>query len=228
MEDLTPDSAETCNLLERVRAGDQDAFNRLFARHRAELRRFVELRLDRKLRRRLDASDVVQETQLEAASRLPDFLQRYNDRFQRKPKDRRSAYRRAPKASQLNQILCLKYHRVVANNHTVSLGGKTLDLGRCHGKSHARKRIIVQVALDGKISFWHRGERIGTGPQIHGELRCDPSLLAAQLPSQPTTKEPLDPPPLQVSPKPRESSAYKPPPDHPWRRPIRPDRRPVL
>jgi len=39
-------------------------------------RRFVELRLDRKLRRRLDASDVVQETQLEAASRLADFLER--------------------------------------------------------------------------------------------------------------------------------------------------------
>jgi len=76
MEDLTPDSAETCKLLERVRAGDQEAFNRLFARHRAELRQFVELRLDRKLRRRLDSSDVVQETQLEAASRLADFLER--------------------------------------------------------------------------------------------------------------------------------------------------------
>lgn len=76
MEDLTPDSAETCKLLDRVRAGEEDAFNRLFARHRTELRRFVELRLDQRLRRRLDSSDVVQETQLEAARRLADFLER--------------------------------------------------------------------------------------------------------------------------------------------------------
>jgi RNA polymerase sigma-70 factor (ECF subfamily) len=42
----------------------------------ARLRAFVELRLDPHLRARLDASDVVQEANLEATRRLPDFLRR--------------------------------------------------------------------------------------------------------------------------------------------------------
>jgi RNA polymerase sigma-70 factor (ECF subfamily) len=52
------------------------ALDRLLEGHRAGLRRAVELRLDPKLRARLDASDVVQEAQLEAARRIDDFLQR--------------------------------------------------------------------------------------------------------------------------------------------------------
>src|SRR5260370_42479653 len=76
MGDVTPDSAETQDLLRRARAGDQTAFERLFAEHRPQLRRFVELRLDPKLRARIDASDVVQETQMEVLGRLADYLQR--------------------------------------------------------------------------------------------------------------------------------------------------------
>jgi RNA polymerase sigma-70 factor (ECF subfamily) len=76
MGELIPDSAETQELLRRIRAGDKAAFERLFAEHRPQLRRFVEMRLDPKLRARLDASDVVQETQMEVLSRLADFLER--------------------------------------------------------------------------------------------------------------------------------------------------------
>jgi RNA polymerase sigma-70 factor (ECF subfamily) len=72
----TPDSHETCRLLEQARTGDRAAFNALFARHRPRLRRFVALRLDTRLRARVDPSDVVQETQLEAYRRLDDFLRR--------------------------------------------------------------------------------------------------------------------------------------------------------
>jgi RNA polymerase sigma-70 factor (ECF subfamily) len=76
MDEVTPDSAETQRLLERVRAGDRLAFEELFARHRSYVRQVVELRLDPRLRARLDPSDVVQETHLEAFRRLPDFLNR--------------------------------------------------------------------------------------------------------------------------------------------------------
>jgi len=62
--------------LERIKAGDGRAFDALFARHRASLRSFVELRLDPRIRARVDPSDVVQETQLEAYERLRDFLER--------------------------------------------------------------------------------------------------------------------------------------------------------
>ena len=76
MDELTPDSDEIRGLLEEARAGDRRAFDQLLARHRAELRQFVELRMDPRMRGRVDASDVVQETQLEVYRRLEDFLDR--------------------------------------------------------------------------------------------------------------------------------------------------------
>jgi RNA polymerase sigma-70 factor (ECF subfamily) len=71
-----PDSEATSRLLDRIRAGEREAFEELFARHRPLLRRLFELRLDPRLRGRLDPSDVVQETQLEAYRQLPSFLER--------------------------------------------------------------------------------------------------------------------------------------------------------
>src|SRR5213080_2671874 len=76
MEPGVPDSAETRRLLTQAQAGDRAAFERLFARHQKELHQVVALRLDRRLRARVDADDVVQETQLEALRRFEDFLQR--------------------------------------------------------------------------------------------------------------------------------------------------------
>lgn len=76
MDEMQPDSDETRDLLEEVRAGDRQAFERLFARHRGPLRDFVERRLDPRVRARVDPSDVVQETQLEVYQRLDDFLRR--------------------------------------------------------------------------------------------------------------------------------------------------------
>src|SRR5262245_17463769 len=76
MEQDPSDSLETRNLLERARQGDRQAFERLFAQYRAYLRRVVELRIDARLRLRLDPSDVVQDAQLEAFRRLADYLER--------------------------------------------------------------------------------------------------------------------------------------------------------
>ena len=67
-------STETARLLEQARAGDQAAVNELFARHRARLRRMVELRLDRRLQARIDASDVLQEAYVDAGTRLDEYL----------------------------------------------------------------------------------------------------------------------------------------------------------
>jgi RNA polymerase sigma-70 factor (ECF subfamily) len=76
MASPTPDSAETYELLEQASAGDRNALEQLFCRYRPALRRFIELRLDAGLRQRVDASDVVQEAELEAYRRLQDFLRR--------------------------------------------------------------------------------------------------------------------------------------------------------
>ena len=76
MNEVRSDSERTLRLLEKIEAGDQAAFNRLFARHRSVLLNVVAARLDPRIRARIDASDVVQETQLEAYRRLPDYLAR--------------------------------------------------------------------------------------------------------------------------------------------------------
>jgi RNA polymerase sigma-70 factor (ECF subfamily) len=74
MNDLLPDSAQTQSLLQRAQTGDRQAYEELFARHRAYLRQVVELRLDPRLRTRVDPSDVVQEAHLEAFRRLGTYL----------------------------------------------------------------------------------------------------------------------------------------------------------
>ncbi len=76
MPDIHPDSAETCALLERLRGGEPEALGSLLEHYRRSMYQFVELRLDRRVRARLDPSDVVQEAQLEISRRIDDFLRR--------------------------------------------------------------------------------------------------------------------------------------------------------
>jgi RNA polymerase sigma-70 factor (ECF subfamily) len=76
MEPAKPNSDNTEQLLQEARAGDRRAFEDLFRRHRSYLRQVVALRLDPRLRARLDPSDVVQDAQLEAFRRFGDFVER--------------------------------------------------------------------------------------------------------------------------------------------------------
>jgi RNA polymerase sigma-70 factor (ECF subfamily) len=71
---MDQNSAETGRLVGQARGGDPAALNELFARHRSRLRRMVEMRLDRRLQGRVDASDVIQESFLDAARKLDDYL----------------------------------------------------------------------------------------------------------------------------------------------------------
>lgn len=69
-----PESDETQELLRSVSAGNGDAVNCLLMRHREALKRMVQLRLDRALGARVDASDIVQEVLWDASRRLGDYL----------------------------------------------------------------------------------------------------------------------------------------------------------
>jgi len=71
---MWPNSAETQELLSAARSGDSDARNQLLERHREALRRMVDLRMDPMLKRRVDASDIVQDVLVEAHGRLSDYL----------------------------------------------------------------------------------------------------------------------------------------------------------
>src|SRR5262245_46889691 len=64
---------DTEQLLDRVAQGDRAARGQLLERHRPRLRQMVALRLDRRLRARVDPSDVVQETLAEADAKLSGY-----------------------------------------------------------------------------------------------------------------------------------------------------------
>jgi RNA polymerase sigma-70 factor (ECF subfamily) len=72
---MWPDADKTKRLLEGARNGDDDAINRLLDRHRDALRRMVGMRLDQRIRQRVDVSDVIQDVLIEANRRLQDYLQ---------------------------------------------------------------------------------------------------------------------------------------------------------
>ncbi len=71
---MWPDSEQTAELLAAAGDGNATAVNRLLDRHREALRRMVELRMDQTLRRRVDASDIVQDVLIEANRRLTEYL----------------------------------------------------------------------------------------------------------------------------------------------------------
>jgi RNA polymerase sigma-70 factor (ECF subfamily) len=71
---IWPAEEQTETLLTAVREGDDDAVNRLLEKHRAPIRRLVELRLDRKVQQRVAVSDVVQDVMIEANGRLQKYL----------------------------------------------------------------------------------------------------------------------------------------------------------
>jgi RNA polymerase sigma-70 factor (ECF subfamily) len=60
--------------IEQLRGGDRGALATLFDRYRDRLRRMVELRIDPRVRARLDASDVLQEAFLDVAHDLDAYL----------------------------------------------------------------------------------------------------------------------------------------------------------
>jgi RNA polymerase sigma-70 factor, ECF subfamily len=70
--DKTPGDAT--DPIEQLRGGGRQALAALFEKYRDRLRRMVELRLDQRIRARLDASDVVQDAFLDVARDLDAYL----------------------------------------------------------------------------------------------------------------------------------------------------------
>jgi RNA polymerase sigma-70 factor (ECF subfamily) len=71
---MWPQSDQTQELIDAAKEGNDDAAERLLDRHRVALRRMIEMRLDRRIQQRVDASDIVQEVLIEANRRLQRYL----------------------------------------------------------------------------------------------------------------------------------------------------------
>src|SRR5262245_34795392 len=70
---MTTEARDDSALLRAAAAGDQEALSDLFARHRDRLKRMIHLRLSRRLQGRVDDSDILQESYLEIARKLPEY-----------------------------------------------------------------------------------------------------------------------------------------------------------
>jgi RNA polymerase sigma-70 factor (ECF subfamily) len=73
MVDERSNEIEAPHLVEQAIQGDSRAWQRLMTDNRARLRRMVSLRMDRRLQGRVDPSDVIQESFIDAARRLPEY-----------------------------------------------------------------------------------------------------------------------------------------------------------
>jgi RNA polymerase sigma-70 factor (ECF subfamily) len=72
---MWPEHEKTQELLGGIRSGNGDAVNHLLERHRDAVRRLVQMRLDARVQRRVDVSDVVQDVFVEAHRRLAEFVE---------------------------------------------------------------------------------------------------------------------------------------------------------
>jgi RNA polymerase sigma-70 factor (ECF subfamily) len=71
---MTDEPDRLAELLRRAGAGEADALGDAFEQYRPRLLRVVDMRMDQRLRGRLDPSDIVQEAFLDVAGRLDDYL----------------------------------------------------------------------------------------------------------------------------------------------------------
>ena len=85
---------------------------------------------------------------------LSRFLRRYNARFARPAARPQLAYRPWPADLVPESLFCFKYTRIVANDHTVSLGPHILQI-LPHGRSYAKARVEVHQRLDGTWAVLH-------------------------------------------------------------------------
>lgn len=71
---MWPAPDEIKPLLNQAKGGDESAVNALMDQHRNSLRQLIRMRLDQKIQRRVDVSDVVQDVLVEANRRLQRYL----------------------------------------------------------------------------------------------------------------------------------------------------------
>ena len=115
IQPASPDS--TMSLLERVRAGDEEALNRLLARHLAPLSRFAKGRLPMWARDVADTDDLVQDTLFQTLRRIGEFDVRGAGALQ--------AYLRQAIVNRVRDELRKKAHRPA----TTAFNGSEVDDG---------------------------------------------------------------------------------------------------
>ena len=158
---------------------------------------------------------------------LSDFLPRFNSRFGVPARQPGSAYRQPPPSARLDDVLCFKYVRTVANDNTVRFNGSTIQLlPDGYRASYARAEVEVQERLDGSIVVAYQGRTLASQPASPEPVtlrarsgRRSNGLSHADVPASGSNGakglQDVEPRP---STRTRAGSPSKPAPNHPWRR----------
>lgn len=137
---------------------------------------------------------------LEEANRfLKGFLVRYNRRFSRPARQPGNFHRPAPAGKVLDQVLCVKEPRVVANDGTIRIHRQHLQLLPPGLRPLAKKGVTVTISPQGRMGVLYEGK----------------PLAYRVLPQQPSRK--AEPEPFQAA-RSFPQMARKPAANHPWRK----------
>lgn len=129
-------------LINEAAAGSSSAFERLLGGYRPRLRRIIEARLDTRVARRVDPSDVVQEVLAEAHRRFPDYASDRQLPFY--------AWLRRLALDQLKQLRrqhVLTQKRSVVRESSLSLSDPAIALLSEHLSSTSPSRVVLQAEL---------------------------------------------------------------------------------
>jgi len=146
----------TFDLVERAKAGDDEALNHLFARYLPSLRRWASGRLPRWTRDLMDTDDLVQETVVRAVKRINRFESRHEGALQaylrqavvNRIRDEVRRARRAP----VTDLLDDNAADTGASPLEEAIGAEAMEryeaaLGRL--RPEEREAIVTRVEMDG-------------------------------------------------------------------------------
>lgn len=158
---------------------------------------------------------------------LPAFIQRFNRRFAKPPRETPAAWRRAPRS--LDHVLACCYTRVVRNDNVVSIPGRWLQIPPGPGRrSYQRCTVEVRELLDGRLLAIYQGRIIAeqAAPAegftliprgAHWRQRRRPKELT--IIDVPTPPKPI----TSVAPTTRDRPRWRPNDRHPFKRLAHPE-----
>lgn len=117
----------------------------------------------------------------EANRFLKGFLVRYNRRFSRVARQTGNLHRPAPAGRVLEGILCIKEPRVVANDGTIQIEGRRLQLLPPGLRPLAKRGVTVAIRPQGRMRVLYAGRelpyRVLPKPQPRREVEPEPPVF---------------------------------------------------
>lgn len=154
---------------------------------------------------------------LESANRvLAAYLPKFNARFQVEAAQPGSAYVLWPQEQHPPDYFCFKYTRTVTNDNTISFDHHRLQIPPGpQRKSYAKARVELHHYLDGSLAIFYQAQSLAT---FQPATPAPPRVGQFQPASLPTVS--LTPEPERTLPPKSNPQPWKPPSNHPWRRPL--------